>query len=853
MNRPICVLTIIVIFIIIGLHFCGVVFFDYDKVYELDGASMDFEGLILGKKSETDYKTTYIIKIKQINKIQNKYTQTDNSQNNKITKKEDNSQNSRTGITNENKQKENEQTVVNQIFKGKKFLLDVKKKDYSKELEYGDCIAFNATYNKPNGQRNYGGYDYSLYLKTQNIYGTFEGSQIELKSKNKGSFIGKGIISFKEYIKSILKANLDENEAELCIGLVIGDRTNLAEDIQADFKTSNLTHMLAVSGSHFVYIILAVTYINKFLKRKRIGQILMLIVIVLFMNLTGNTGSVVRSGIMASLGVVASIIHRKSDIWNNMAIAMLIQIILNPYIIFDVGVQLSYGGVIGIVAFNKVVTNFMEQLSNKFKDSIKVKNKKNENIKLPNNNSICNEANINENNNRRKEIANKSWNIGESICNYIKESISVTISANIVIIPIMMYTFNTISLSFVISNLLAGAILGIIVLYAFALIFLYMILHNLISPLFIILNLMLKLLIYIAHCCSLIPFSKIYVVTPNIVLIILLYIMLYLKNSEDFLQKIVSKLNKFIAKITNWANIHSKDTSMVIFKRFTLICLIVVIVANFTFPIMASKRNNLEVNFIDVGQGDSTLIRVSNKTILIDGGGSSYGETFDVGEMTLFPYLLDRGIRTIDYVIVSHFDSDHCQGLNFVLENMKVKNAIISSLGQKSSEYETFLNLAKKQNTNLIYVKKGDTIKIGKSIIKILFPDNEPITDNEKNNNALVFKFMWKNISILFTGDIEEKAENKILNLYEDDSEELRATILKVAHHGSKTSSTKQFLEAVNPKIALIGVGEDNNFGHPNSGVLDRIDGLGCKIYRTDKCGEISIRFDKQVKVKTMI
>ena len=121
------------------------------------------------------------------------------------------------------------------------------------------------------------------------------------------------------------------------------------------------------------------------------------------MNLTGNTGSVVRSGIMASLGIIASIIHRKSDIWNNMAIAMLIQIILNPYIIFDVGVQLSYGGVIGIVAFNKVVTNSIEQLSNK-------------------------------------------------INNYIKESISVTISANIVIIPIMMYTFNTISFSFVISN-----------------------------------------------------------------------------------------------------------------------------------------------------------------------------------------------------------------------------------------------------------------------------------------------------------------------------------------------------------------------------------------------------------------
>ena len=768
MNRPICVLTIIVIVAIIGVHSCGVVFFDYDKVYELDGATQDFEGIILGKKSETDYKATYII---EINEAQNSYTQKNNSKNNEIGETNENMQN-------ENEQEENKKTADTQIFVGKKFLLDVKKKDYSQELEYGDIITFNAIYNKPNAQRNYGGYDYSLYLKTQTIYGTFEGSQLQLKSKNKGSFVQKGIISFKEYIKSILKANLDENEAELCIGLVIGDRTNLSENIQEDFKTSNLTHMLAVSGSHFVYIILAVTYINKFLKRKRLGQVLMLIVIVLFMNLTGNTGSVVRSGIMAALGIIASIIHRKADIWNNMAIAMLIQILLNPYIIFDVGVQLSYGGVIGIVAFNKVVTNQIEQLSNK-------------------------------------------------INNYIKESISVTISANIVIIPIMMYTFNTISFSFVISNLIAGAILGIIVLYAFALIFLYIVLHKFISPLFIILNIMLKILISIAHICSLIPFSKIYVVTPNVVLIIFLYLFLYL--------------------------LVKKQNSMILSKKTIAFFTIAIVILNFIYPVITSKRDNLEINFIDVGQGDSTLIRVSNKTILIDGGGSSYGETFDVGEQTLFPYLLDRGIKTIDYVIVSHFDSDHCQGLNFIMENMKVKNAIISDLGQESNEYDTFLSLAKKQNTNLVYVKMGDIIKIGKATIKILFPDNEPITDNEKNNNAIVFKFLWKNVSILFTGDIEEKAENKILSMYSNNLEELKSTILKVAHHGSKTSTTKAFLEAIRPQIALVGVGEDNNFGHPNSGVIERLESIGCKIYRTDKCGEINFKFKNKISVSTKI
>ena len=221
--------------------------------------------------------------------------------------------------------------------------------------------------------------------------------------------------------------------------------------------------------------------------------------------------------------------------------------------------------------------------------------------------------------------------------------------------------------------------------------------------------------------------------------------------------------------------------------------------------------------------------------------------------MTLFPYLLDRGIKKLDYVIISHFDSDHCQGLNFIMENMKVENAIISNLGQESDEYDTFINLAKKQRTNLILVKLGDVIKIGNATINILFPENNLITDNEKNNNAIVFKFIWKDFSMLFTGDIEEKAESRILNIYSNNLSTLQATILKVAHHGSKTSSTKKFIEAVKPKIALIGVGADNNFGHPNSGVVDRLKNIGCKIYRTDKLGEITIKYNSKLKIITKI
>ena len=116
-------------------------------------------------------------------------------------------------------------------------------------------------------------------------------------------------------------------------------------------------------------------------------------------------------------------------------------------------------------------------------------------------------------------------------------------------------------------------------------------------------------------------------------------------------------------------------------------------------------------------------------------------------------------------------------------------------------------------------------------------------------NNSLVFKLIYKDLKCIFTGDIEEVAENAILNEYKNNLETLKADILKVGHHGSKTSSTQEFIEAINPKIALIGVGENNKFGHPSEDVLERIKTYGTKIYRTDQNGEINITLKKTGKI----
>ena len=252
---------------------------------------------------------------------------------------------------------------------------------------------------------------------------------------------------------------------------------------------------------------------------------------------------------------------------------------------------------------------------------------------------------------------------------------------------------------------------------------------------------------------------------------------------------------------------------------------------------------NTKVYFIDVGQGDCSLIITEKNTkILIDGGGS---DSYDVGENTTLPYLLDRRISKLDYMIISHFDSDHVQGLFAVLENIKVKNVIISKQAEMTENYKKFLDIVQKKNINVILAKKGDVIRIDKgSYIEVLFPlesVEKYISQNEINNNSLVFKYVDKNIRILYTGDIEKIAEEKIVSLYRG-TNKLEADILKVAHHGSKTSTIESFLELVNPKIAVISVGRNNTFGHPSEDVVKRLEDRNIIVRRTDLEGEVVIK-----------
>jgi len=262
---------------------------------------------------------------------------------------------------------------------------------------------------------------------------------------------------------------------------------------------------------------------------------------------------------------------------------------------------------------------------------------------------------------------------------------------------------------------------------------------------------------------------------------------------------------------------------------------------------------SLHITMIDVGQGDAIHVETpKGKHILIDGGGypQYYENNYDVGQKVIIPYLQAKGIKELDIVFLSHGDHDHIGGLYSVL-NLFPVNSFIFGIEDSRESFQQLIDVAISNDVNIYQVSKGDRIEIEQDlIIDILHPDISVRNNDSANNNSMVKLLRYENIVVLFTGDIEQKTELALTTELIDQS----IDILKVAHHGSRTSSSQALVDAISPNYALISVGNSNSFGHPNEDVLGRLTNTCRAVYRTDQHGAISIIVkDTAIHFDTMI
>ena len=483
------------------------------------------------------------------------------------------------------------------------------------QLNYGDKIKLNGEYQEPEIQRNYKGFNYSEYLKQLKIYGTIKCSKIEMINQKADINIFKFTNEISNKMIQNTKKILNEETSSILLGLILGYKTDIDGNTQENFRNASMAHLLAVSGMHITYVILGINIILRKALGKRKTYIFSIFVLIFYMFITNFSPSVTRAGIMGIMLLFSKIIYRKNDIFTSMSISLFSILIYNPFLILNIGLQLSYIGVVGIVVFNKEIIKYLK--------NIKIKNKFYK-YKI-------------------KPRIQKSLDA-------IKEIISISISVQLAIMPILLSNLNTVNPYFLISNLILSIVVGPIVIAGFLFIILALINVNIASLFSKIITLGIKILICISNLGK-IPFSKIYVPTPSLFLSILYYLAI---GTTLYMYKVYS------VKIPNTTQIRVRNLIAIIKmkirnnkQKIRKICVIIIlaIIAINLIP------QSLEIYFIDVGQGDATfIVTPHNKTILIDGGGN---KNFDVGKNTLLPYLLDRGYSSIDYLIPSHFDNDH--------------------------------------------------------------------------------------------------------------------------------------------------------------------------------------------------
>ena len=243
------------------------------------------------------------------------------------------------------------------------------------------------------------------------------------------------------------------------------------------------------------------------------------------------------------------------------------------------------------------------------------------------------------------------------------------------------------------------------------------------------------------------------------------------------------------------------------------------------------ENANFEVHFIDVGQADSALIECDGKTMMIDGGNVADSNV-------VAAYLKKEDVTELNYVVCSHAHEDHVGGLSGALSVTKADNIYAPKTEANTKAYKNFKKKAEEQNVEIKHPNVGDEIQLGSSTVEFLGPVDE--NGKDLNSTSIVLKITYGNTSFLFTGDAESDEEEEILNSGAD----LKSMVLKVGHHGSRTSTSYPFLREVMPQYAVISVEKGNSYGHPNEETLSKLSDAGVEVYRTDESGDIVMTSD---------
>ncbi len=667
------------------------------------------------------------------------------------------------------------------------------------QLEYGDRVEMDLLLHRPEQFGNPGAFPVSDYLERQGFSGVMtlpDEGQIKKVGEGGNRFL-KQIYRYREAIRQKMRADLSHDgvTSPILLAMLMGESGYLTDPIRDVFTDSGTNHILSISGSHLAMIALFVFGLSRFILLHLPAPALLRLslvkiptqwaalitaaVVTVYTLLSGSAVATQRSLVMILTYLLAIWIGRLNDIKIALALAALIILIPRPQTIFDISFQLSFLAVLFIVL---VIEWWGATAPVKPIDPISATASEDLSLSLP--------------------LWRKLAPLGRPMTLLLLSSFGATLGTA----PLTLYYFHQFSWIGFVSNLVIVPFAGWVIV-PFGFISAVLSLFGAHFPLASWHDALGSFYFKITSFFANIPGADLHFTAPHLLLIVLFYLAFLI-----LLARPVSR----------------KGMGVAVALSFIV----------FLWPVRLPPKA-VQVTFLDVGQGDAALVEFpEGATLLVDAGS---GGPRDRGKSAVAPYLWEKKIHNLDYLVATHPQLDHVGGMPYIIRKFHVGAVLTNGMTSPFPFYQSFLDTIREKGIPSRAVRRADTIEIEGCLIDFLNPaEGEMYNENDPNNASVVFRLScpaFGPVSFLLTGDIENEAIDALL----ERQEIWQSDILKVPHHGSRGSLNERFIKAVSPQVVVFSVGKRNRYGHPHPTVLDAYKRQGITVYRTDEDGAVTV------------